>query len=326
MGPLGCGRRAGGAVTVTWEDRVAGCLLGVFTGDALGRPWEGWRPSPERSGADRVAWLGRSEILRYTDDTQLTMALAAHLLEHPDVDQEAFARQILEVFEADRGYGAGMASLVARWQRGEPVADAAVSVFPNGSFGNGAAMRTAPVALRWPDDPERREEAARRQAMLTHAHPVGIDGALVITEAVAVAAERGRFGVEEAEVAVEAARTAQVREPCEAVGEWVGRWGDGEVLLSTVAGALGNGVTADVSVPAALWAAATGTGTVEVMSLALGLGGDTDTIAAMAGAIHGAAVGRDGIPHDWIVRFEDGRWGVTRMLELARGLAALRYA
>ena len=309
---------------VSWDDHVAGCLLGVFTGDALGRPWEGWRPSEGRSGADRVAWLGRSEILRYTDDTQLTIALALALLDDGAIDPEGFARRILEVYEDERGYGAGMRSLVRRWREGMDVAAAVTSVFPEGSFGNGAAMRSAPVALRWPDDPEKRADVARRQAMATHAHPVGIDGALVMTEAVALAAIRGGFGVDEMRQAAEAARTAQMGEPCGEAAEWVDKWSDGEVTLAEVAEALGNGVTADTSVPAAMWAAATGDRTVEVMSLALGLGGDADTIAAMAGAIHGAAVGRDGIPHDWIVRFEEGEWGVGRVLELAGQLAALR--
>lgn len=311
-------------MTVSWEDRVAGSLLGVFTGDALGRPWEGWRPSKGRSGADRVAWLGRSEVLRYTDDTQLTIALTLALLDDPSADQDGFVRRILDVYEDGRGYGRGMRTLVARWREGVDPSSAVTSVFPEGSYGNGAAMRTAPVALRWPDDPEKRADVARRQAMVTHAHPVGIDGALVMSEAVALAATRGVFGAAEVMAAAEAARTAQVREPCELAAAWVERWTDPEVTLSAVALALGNGVAADTSVPAALWAAATGQQTVEVMSLALGLGGDADTIAAMAGAIHGAAAGRDGIPHDWIVRFEDGEWGVTRLLELAGELAALR--
>lgn len=321
---IGCRATGGEGVTVTWEDRVAGSLLGVFTGDALGRPWEGWRPSKGRSGADRVAWLGRSEILRYTDDTQLTIALTLALLDDPAVDQAGFAQRILEVYEDGRGYGRGMRALVARWREGVDLSVAVTTVFPEGSFGNGAAMRTAPVALRWPDDPPMRTEAAHRQAMLTHAHPVGIDGALVITEAVAMAATRGRFGAQELLEAADAGRTAQVREPCELAATWIDRWSDPDIGLADVAEALGNGITADTSVPAALWAAATGDRTVEVMSLALGLGGDADTIAAMAGAIHGAAVGRDGIPHDWIVRFEDGEWGVTRLLDLAAQLAALR--
>jgi poly(ADP-ribose) glycohydrolase ARH3 len=263
-------------------------------------------------------------VLRYTDDTQLTIALTLTLLDDPSVDQAGFVRRILEVYEDGRGYGRGMRTLVARWREGVDPSAAVTSVFPEGSYGNGAAMRTAPVALRWPDDPETRADVARRQAMVTHAHPVGIDGALVMSEAVALAATRGVFGAAEVVEAAEAARTAQVREPCELAAAWVERWTDPEVTLSAVADALGNGVTADTSVPAALWAAATGQQTVEVMSLALGLGGDADTIAAMAGAIHGAAVGRDGIPHDWIVRFEDGEWGVTRLLELARRLAAQR--
>lgn len=311
-------------MTVSWEDRVAGSLLGVFTGDALGRPWEGWRPSPGRSGADRVAWLGRTETLRYTDDTQMTIALALALLDDPLLDSSTFVSRIIEVFEPDRGYGHGMRRLVERWLEGMDVGAAVTSVFPDGSFGNGAAMRTAPVALRWPEDAEVRREVAMRQAMVTHAHPVGIDGALVMTEAIALAAQRGRFGVGEVLEAADAARTAQMREPCQLAATWAAGWSEGEVDLGDVAAALGTGVAADTSVPAALWAAATGERIVEVMSLALGLGGDADTIAAMAGAIHGAAVGRDGIPPEWVVRFEDGEWGVTRLLELAHGLAAAR--
>ena len=71
---------------------------------------------------------------------------------------------------------------------GLPVADAAVRAFGGrGSLGNGAAMRVAPVAVRYADDHEALLDAAKRSARVTHAHPIGIDAAAAQAAAVGAA-------------------------------------------------------------------------------------------------------------------------------------------
>lgn len=299
-----------------------GALLGTFAGDALGRLWEGAAPLGERSGRSRVAESLRRGPLVYTDDTQLALALAEHLLVHPTVDPGALRATILEHHEPGRGYGAGMRQLVSLWREGVPTDEAATGVFPDGSFGNGAAMRVAPVGVRWRTDPERRSTAARRQARLTHVHPLGIAGARLQAAAVARAADRGAFGADDLEalVAREWPRplAAELGRAVDAVERW-----DTDPGLTLAGVPVERGVVAHRSVPAALWCAAVGEGAEAAVALALGLGGDVDTIAAMAGAVAGAAAPAS-LPSGWVDAMEEGPRGRGHAEALADRLAGAR--
>lgn len=296
---------------------VAGALLGTFAGDAIGRDFEGARPVRRAAAQGRLEQALRASELVYTDDTQLALALAEHLVDDPDVDPDALVAVFLDHYEPWRGYGGGMRQTVAAWRRGAPLADAAEAAFDGGSFGNGAAMRIAPVGVRWAHDLDRLDAAARRSAAVTHTHPVGIDGARVQARAVALAAARGRFGVDELAEAAAAAETHDVREPLAAAADL-----PADTALPQVARTLGNAVVAQRSVPAALWAAATGRDLADAVVRALGIAGDTDTIAAMACAIRGAADTADALPQAWLERLEQGPRGADYARDLAARLAA----
>lgn len=273
-------------------EAVTGALLGALVGDCLGAPFEGRGPVDHAGARDRVDQALARGRLRYTDDTQLLLALGEHLLDQPLVDPPALARAILARYDDRRGYGAGMRRLVRLWQQGRDVASAATAVFPDGSLGNGAAMRVAVVGVRWAGDAASLDEAAARSAQVTHVHPVGVDGAVVQARAVARAALTRRFTLDDlpaldpgtAELAARVAAAAQLAAdtpPPEAAGE------------------LGTAVVAHLSVPAALWCAATGRDVAGTVTRALALGGDTDTIGAMAAAIRGAADGGSTVPAKW---------------------------
>lgn len=111
------------------REGAAGGLLGTFAGDATGAPWEGSQPEAGRSARG----------------------------EHPEVDQDELARTFLEHHEPGRGYGGGMLRLLDVWRSGTPVRQATTAVFPEGSFGNGAAMGAAPVGVLWAHDRTRLE-------------------------------------------------------------------------------------------------------------------------------------------------------------------------
>lgn len=277
-------------------DRARGALLGTFVGDALGMPFEGRPPEAVPERLEMVdARLGRGT---YTDDTQMAIALAESLLECGGVDEEHLARAFLAAYDPRRGYGSGTRAVLALIANGTHAADAARRAFGGrGSLGNGAAMRVAPVAVRYADDPDALLEAARRSACVTHAHPVGIDAAAVQAAAVG-AALRG-------EDPLAAARLlSELPSP------------------EVVAAALGNGSTGHESVPAAIYAAAAHTLFEDAVSFAVRYGGDTDTIGAMAGAIAGARGGADAIPSRWLDALEDGEKGRSYVARLAERLAA----
>jgi len=280
------------------RDAVVGALLGALAGDCIGAPYEGGRPVGREAAVRRVDRALSRRILRYTDDTELLLALTDHLVDDDDrVDGDRLVRRMRERFDPRRGYGAGMRRLVELWRAGRTPGEATTAVFPDGSYGNGAAMRVAPVGLRWAGQPDQVTDVATRSARVTHVHPVGIDGAVVQAHAVARAASTGAFT--RADLADLPASTPQLRDGLDAAAHT-----DPATAPPVVADALGTAPVAHRSVPAAVWCAATGDDVLQAITLAVALGGDTDTIATMAAAIRGAVAGASGIPAAWAAVLE----------------------
>jgi poly(ADP-ribose) glycohydrolase ARH3 len=293
-------------------DRARGALLGTFTGDALGMPFEG---APSGSLPERLemldARLGRGT---YTDDTQMAIALAESMLERGRVDEPHLGRAFLAAYDPRRGYGSGTRTVLALISEGVPPADAAARAFEGrGSLGNGAAMRVAPVAVRYAHDPQALLDAARTSARVTHAHPVGIDAAA--TQAAAVgAAMRGEDPLAAARAA---AATPQLRRGLATAARLLAQLPSPD----TVAAELGNRTTGHESVPAAIYAVAAHARFEDSVAFAVRCGGDTDTIGAMAGAIAGARDGATAIPVRWLDALEDGHKGRSHVEWLAEQLA-----
>ncbi len=296
------------------RDRVngaLGALLGTFVGDALGMPFEGWPPGAVPDRVEMVdARLGRGT---YTDDTEMAILLAESLLEHGSVREDRLAETFLAGCDPARGYGGGTLEVLAQWRRGVPLGSAAGNLFGGqGSRGNGAAMRIAPVAVRFADAPDELREQAERSARLTHAHPLGIDAAVVQASAVAAALRD-----DDVLVAAAAAATSEtVQDQLERVGEL------GHVGPADAAATLGNSAVGAESVPTAIYAAVSHRHFEDAVSFAVRCGGDTDTIGAMAGAIAGARDGASAIPDRWLATLEDGPRGRSHVERLARALVA----
>jgi poly(ADP-ribose) glycohydrolase ARH3 len=293
-------------------DRASGALLGTFVGDALGMPFEGLGHDEIPISVEMVeARLGRGT---YTDDTQMMIALAESLIKRGRVEEEHLARAFLAAYDPERGYGGGTRQVFALWAAGAPAADAASQLFGGqGSRGNGAAMRIAPLAVCFREDPDRLRAEAARSARVTHAHPVGVDGAVVQAAAIGAALRD--------EDVLEAARAAADTEELRAGLEDVG------VLL--VAGRnpgemrerLGSSSDARESVCAAMYSALAHPTFEVAVRFAVRLGGDTDTVAAMTGAITGARHGARSIPQAWLDALEEGERGRGHVEQLAARLA-----
>jgi len=298
------------------QARFEGCLLGLAVGDAMGAPFEGSDPDfLKRNYAGPRALLdlpGNGKTLVYTDDTQMMLGVAEALLEKDLPTERDYARRYAENYEPWRGYGGGARVTLECLRNGMDSALASTVVFPDGSFGNGAAMRVAPVGLRFARDPERLLAQARESARPTHRHPLGIEGAVVMARAVSLAVEMDAldgdrfFDALEAVVETEEL-AAQLKRARTAGGEELG--------------ALGSSVTAHRSVPTAVACFARYPRSYpDAVGTAILLGGDTDTIAAMAGAISGAFLGRHAIPKRWLTALEGGPKGRTYIQDLAAKL------
>jgi poly(ADP-ribose) glycohydrolase ARH3 len=278
-------------------------MLGTMIGDVLGAPFEGAPAEYVRAcWGSKQQVCERIEHARYTDDTQMMIGVAESLIACGGFDGAHMARRFAENYEPHRGYGAGAHQVLQALRDGCPWDQAATLVFPEGSFGNGAAMRVAPVGLFWHNEPSELRRVAELSASITHGHPLGKEGSAL--QAYAVACAVCHRPKEMAPGRYLANLRAFVRPDCEVFGRKllaIGELLDSEPSVEQVVAELGNDVRAFTAVPAAIYAFLSHAHSFsEAVTYAVQLGGDTDTIGAMAGAIAGALHGLSGIPAAWV--------------------------
>ena len=169
------------------RDRFRGCLLGLAVGDALGGLFEAQPADAIRARFPTAEALFAypQRDLWYTDDTQMMIGVAEALIETGGIVEEVLCRRFVENYVPSRGYGRGARAVLESMESGEDYVAVAESYFPGGSFGNGAAMRVAPVGLMFHDDPARLWDEGRRSALPTHRHQLGIEGAQLLALSVA---------------------------------------------------------------------------------------------------------------------------------------------
>lgn len=284
------------------NDRVEGVLLGTAAGDALGAPYEFQPPRGPELLVEMVGG-GAWEPGEWTDDTAMAIAIAEVAATGADVrdaaTQDAIVarwhewslgakdvgiqtRQVLNM-AADGGISASRARAAAE----------AVHRQTGRSGGNGSLMRTAPVALAYLDDEEAMVEAARAISGLTHYDPDAADATVLwccaIRHAVLttkldvrigldhIGSDRRNLWSERIEHA-EASRPADIPNNGWVVAAFQAAW---SAISSTAADGFG---------PEHLRRG---------LDAAVRAGFDTDTVAAIAGGLLGAAYGASAVPLDW---------------------------
>lgn len=249
-------------------------------------------------------------------------ALARHLIATGGaIDEDRLARDFAEEWQAepDRGYGAGPPRIFRAVLAGEDWAGVARSVFGEiGSWGNGGAMRVAPVALL-PHPVTERVRLARRQAAVTHAQPFAQDGAALQCAAIAQAAISAGERLDAEDFCAALSEHVNTQDFHEALGgiQDVARPG---ASPHEIVSRLGADITALKSVPTAIALFLSNPDHLETALVSAVLaGGDTDTIASMTGAIAGARLGQAGLPSRLISRLENA----ADIVVLADDLASL---
>ncbi len=293
------------ALTTARIDRACGVLLATAAGDALGAPYEF---QPARGKEKDVAMVGGGGFGwapgEWTDDTSMAIAIAEVAATGADLRDDAAQNAIVE-----RWYGWSRSAkdvgvqtsnvLGALGAQGVSAANAKdasrrLHERTGHTAGNGSLMRTAPVALAYLDDEAALVVAARAVSELTHFDPDAGDACVLwccaIRHAVLTGAldvriglrhlDRGRRDLWSARIdAAESARPSEIPR-----NGWV------------------------VAALQAAWSAITTTDTGEGLPadhLARGLdaavraGNDTDTVAAIAGGLLGAAYGASAVPAHW---------------------------
>lgn len=309
---------------------ITGCILGTAAGDALGLALEGLS---RKRQAKMFPALDSHQLLPFgkgmtSDDTEHTCMLAQSLIVtgHGDLAslEKTFASNFawrLRFWLAGLPAGIGMATLraIIKLWLGYPATKSGVF-----SAGNGPAMRAALIGVCFGDDMPRMRTLVRAATRLTHTDPKAEYGAL----AVALAAHYAARGVD-----------VTANEFMRALGEYINE-AEFNTLMQTVADSIaraqsaeqfadslgcGKGVSGYMyhTLPCVLhvWLTHQSDYRAAVTTM-VRLGGDSDTTAAIVGAIVGARVGKAGIPETWLDNLVEWPRSVTWMEQLGARLAS----
>lgn len=271
-------------------------LEGLSVGDAFGELFFHLSPY-QTSPADLPAgpW-------RWTDDTHMALSIVEILKTYGQIDQDALAQAFARRFtqEPYRGYAGGAMWLLAQVANGVDWHEISPRLFGNGSYGNGAAMRVAPLGGYFYDDLKRAAHEAQLSAVVTHAHPEGQAGAIAVAVAAGIAANKphptGYDFLKEVLLYVPEGVTkerlqAAMQIPPEDLHAAILKLGTGKE------------VTAQDTVPFCIWSAAYRLDSFEdaLWWTAKGMG-DCDTTCAIVGGI--VALSAPKIPDLWLERRE----------------------
>ncbi|MFL6114478.1 MAG: ADP-ribosylglycohydrolase family protein [Catenulispora sp.] len=298
--------------------RAVASLRGLALGDAVGACY--FLPLNQPLLPDRLL---PPDPWYWTDDTEMACSIYSVLRDHGRIDQDVLARSFAEHHDFDRGYGAGVNRMLRLIrQEGADWREQASALFDGrGSWGNGAAMRVAPLGAWFgAADLDRVMAEAAASAEVTHTHAEGIAGAVAVAVAAALAATTDLAGAEFLDEIVARTPRGEVRE------------GLGNAIASlplsdprSAAASLGNGryISAPDTVPFCLWVAAKRLGDYEAAFWDTALvGGDIDTTCAIVGGVVGARVGVEGIPGEWLKRTEPlPDWVAEPYYEVSSGSA-----
>ncbi len=298
-------------------EKVLGMFYGLALGDALGAPVEFWEVKGirERYGPAGIQELPAPAL--FTDDTQMTAAVAEALAAAGDQDLGSIMAAVSREFiawlrspENNRSPGGACLYGAQRLEAGDPWWK---SGKPN-SKGCGAAMRVAPIGYLYQHDLPKLRQVASATALATHHHPTAQVGAVAAAFLVKLALDR--------------------RPPEEFLPtlelETHGRTRDFDLALERLERALkldsedealallGDGWVAEEAVAAALYCFLRSPNDfLSTIRRGANTRGDSDSIASIAGGLSGAYLGIGALPPDWVKRIEKSAY----LGELARRLA-----
>jgi ADP-ribosyl-[dinitrogen reductase] hydrolase len=286
-------------------------MLGLVVGNQLGVPTE---------------FLGTAEAIRaafpqgvrdlvpppkgspFDDDAAMTLLLAESLVHCGDFDvSDVVARWVKWMKMDGRGIGVTTQRALRLIERGtEPFEAGRLGLRGGAAAGNGAVMRCLPVALRYHDNPEKLVRVSTQQAAVTHADERCTWGAAALNLAVRELLHGNPHFVDEVLHRLQGAAPRPLLEAIRRV-PWEPE-GDLPLVLEGEQGFVVH------CVEIAFWCAVHRPSLEEALIFLVEAGGDTDTNAAVAGALLGARDGEAGIPPRWLDQLGAAR-GVAELAE-----------
>jgi ADP-ribosylglycohydrolase/protein-tyrosine phosphatase len=315
----------------SYNDRVEGVLLASAAGDALGAPYEFGPPRGPELDVE-MAGGGGWEIGEWTDDTAMAVAIAEVAATGADLRQasaqDAIVARWYEWSIDAKDVGIQTRSVLSAASRDGGISaerarteSAKLHARTGRSGGNGSLMRTAPVALAYLDDEDAMVHAARALSQLTHYEPDAGDACVIWCAAIHHAVLTGELDVRIGLRHIESGRRDL----------WLARLDEAETSRPSsfanngwVVAAMQAAWSAIATTPEPVNDPTAGVFRADRLPLALDAavraGNDADTVAAIAGALLGAAYGASAVPLEWRTLLH-GWPGIT-----AHGLVALASA
>jgi ADP-ribosylglycohydrolase len=300
-------------VVISLQDRARGSFIGLAVGDALGRPTEGKTPDQISSLWGRVTDF-LSEDQGGSDDTEYALFSSKLLLRHKkgltsQIVADAYRRDIVNASNSYKG--AGFSEMIAINNLVKGLQPPASGQHLH-SWSDGLAMRVAPYGITSVGDPHFAAHLAKEDGLVANAGE-GIFSGQVVAAAIAVAMTGASFE-QVVQTAMEIipknswtassiARGISIGNSCNDV------WSSLKPLHASLACSYyfwPDIAPEAVGLAFGLIAAARGKFEDAVLG-AVNIGRDTDTIAAIAGAICGASQGIQVIPERWIKRISVSR-------------------
>ncbi len=272
---------------------MSNVLLGTAVGDALGVPFETKLANYE----PLVAWDGQSYLGsehhrlkpgQYSDDTQMSLMVAESLIENHAFNPDDLAERYVDWIVSGRARGYGKTTLLAvqNLVNGKHWSESGIA----GSYGNGTAMRAAPFGVYFRNDLQSLVSICKMDSSITHASDEAEAGSIAIGLAAAYAVNRESEGLLEELWRI--LPDSKVKSAIYSLDSLIDSpYITPEQALRVI------GTKADVrqTVPAALYCFLKFDNYHEAVLAAIKAGGDTDTTAAIVGALFGAKLGMRGI-------------------------------
>jgi len=301
-------------------DKSKGIIYGLAIGDAFGMPTEFLSLSQikARYGSKGIRDLPDPAI--YTDDTQMSIAIAEALAAVGEEDIESIMRVVRDEFiewchspENDRAPGRTCLEGIARMEQG-------ISWKESGAIhskGCGSAMRSAPVGYLYQDKPKKLKAVAHATGICTHGHPTA--DAACIGAAYLVKLALDDTATEQLIPKLLSFTAGIAKEFDEAIlkVEECLHWEEEERALEY----LGEGWVGEEAVALALYCFLRYPDSYpKVVLRAANTNGDSDSIACIAGSLSGGYLGFGGIPRDWASKIERSDY----LADLAYRLATMK--
>lgn len=268
---------------------MSNVILGTAVADALGMPFE------KKLSNDPLllAWDGKTFLAsehhklkagQWTDDSQFSQAVAQSLIQNKGFNPQDLADRYVDLFTSEtiRGYGRTTLLAVTNLLEGKHWSESGVA----GSYGNGTAMRAAPFGIYFRHDLKMLVEACKIDSAITHASEEAEAGSIAIALTAAYAVNNDLEDV--LERLHEKLPDSKVKTLVYSLSALLDTK---HIAPSTALRVLGTKADVRETVPSALYCFLKFREYHEAIVAAIRAGGDTDTTAAIVGAMFGAKVG-----------------------------------